>query len=98
MNYTTTSGRKTSSEVILAAPGALCGVDMQPPTSGQATLYIYDSENSNTSGKLIIAELVCDAGMNGLQHEYFLPATVNRGLYAELTGANASYIVRFTMG
>lgn len=70
-------------------------MDLQPPASGQAILKIYDSENSTLTGKLVLAELYCDAGLSGLNHEFFAPVAVNRGIYAELTGT-ASYTVRYT--
>ena len=98
INYSTTSDRQTASAQIATFSGALCGVDMQPPTSGQATLYIYDSEDSSTAGKKLIAEVFVDAGMPGMQQEYFVPVVVNRGIYCTLTGSNASYIVRFFLG
>lgn len=98
MNYTTTSDRKTASAQITVLPGALCGLDAQAPESGQATFYVYDSENASLSGKQIIAEIVVDAGFGGMQHEYFLPAAVNRGIYVQATGAQTAYIVRYIVG
>ena len=98
INYTTSSDKKTASAQIMALPGALCGIDVQAPSSGQTTLYVYDSENSSLSGKKIIAEVIVDAGFGGMQHEYFMPAVVNRGIYVDMVGTDASYIVRFIAG
>lgn len=70
---------------------------MISPDTGTATLVIYDSSNSNTSGKLVLAEFEIDAGMPSCNHEYTNFITANNGLYAQLTDTSgtASFIVRY---
>jgi hypothetical protein len=95
-NYSTSSGVKTASSQILSARGGLCGVDTTAPSSGSSVLTIYDSENSTTSGKLVLAEMHLDAGLASLNHEYVVPVGANRGIYCVLTstGAGTTYVVR----
>lgn len=100
INYSTSSGQQTVTAQVSTLPGSLAGVDLTPPTSGYSTLVIYDSENSSTSGKIILSEIFCDAGAVGVNHEYFAPVAVNRGLYCVLTstGAGSHYYLRFAVG
>lgn len=93
----TSSGLKTANAQVITIPGAVCGIDLQAPSTGQANLKVYDSKDSNTTGKLLLAEIFCDAGMSSVNHEFTAPVIANQGIYAELTGTS-SYIVRFTVG
>lgn len=96
--YGTSSGKKSTNTQVLAIGGTLLGLDVLPPTTGQAVLIVYDSENSDTTNKLILAEAHVDAGMPTLNHEFVRPVVANRGLYCTLTGTGAEYIIRFTAG
>lgn len=100
INYSTSSGLKASSAVITAMTSTLMGVDVTPPTSGYTIFTIYDSNNSSTSGKNIIAQVYVDAGTTGVNHEFFAPVLLSQGIYAELagTGTDSQYIVRFALG
>lgn len=75
------------------------GVDVRCPDTGRTFLTVYDSENSDISGKLVLAELEADAGMVSINHEFFAPVAVNRGIYVDVsgTGVNYAYIVRFAL-
>lgn len=99
INYSTSSGLKTSSAQISSMSGSLMGVDVQSPTSGSNLLTIYDSENSSTSGKKVLVIIEADAGMVGINHEFFAPVAVNRGIYVAVsgTGTDYSYIVRYAL-
>ena len=97
-NYSTSSGRKTASAQISSLPGALCGIDVQAPASGQVTILIYDSENSDLTNKIIVAEAYMDAGLAGTSHEYFSPIVVNKGIYAVMSGTSSSFIIRYLAG
>lgn len=95
----TSSGSKTTSVQITTRTSLLGGMDMISPATGTATLVIYDSNNSTTAGKLILAEFEIDAGMPSCNHEYTNFVTANNGLYAQLTDGSgtASFIVRFAV-
>lgn len=101
VNYSTSSGQKTATAQIWTSTGSLSGVDLTPPASGQASLLIYDSENSNLTNKVILAELLVDAGTVGINHEFYAPVGVNRGIYCVLTqtmGTDCRYYVRYSAG
>ncbi len=94
------SGVKTASAQISTQRGFLAGIDMISPSSGTATLTVYDSADSNVSGKLVLAEMEVDAGMPSCNHEYLNPVSVNKGIYAVLVDStgSANYIIRYAMG
>lgn len=94
----TSSGIKSTSSQIITMAGGLMGVDVEPPMSLQSRIKIWDSEDSNTSGKTLLAEVFCDAGLASVNHEYFAPVVVNRGIYVEVDGAATNYIVRYVIG
>lgn len=103
INYSTSSGLQSATTQLTSMPGALLGVDLMPPNAGYATLTVYDSNNANAGGSdLIISQLIVDAGTVGLNHEYFVPVAVNRGIYCTLiyTGGstNANFFLRYSLG
>lgn len=100
MNYASSSGQKTASAQISQLPGGLVGLDITPPTSGYVHLTVYDSEDSNTAGKIILTEAYVDAGATGLNHNFYMPLAVNRGLYCDLsgTGTGSAYYIHFVVG
>lgn len=72
---------------------------MISPTTGSALLTVYDSSDSSTSGKLVLAEFEIDAGMPSCNHEYTNLVIANSGLYALLTdiSGTSSFIVRYAL-
>ncbi len=99
INYSTSSGLKTGPAQISTMAGSLMGVDVQCPSTGYNLITIYDSEDSSIAGKTVIAMVEADAGMVGINHEFFAPAAVNRGIYVSIsgTGTDYSYIVRYSL-
>lgn len=93
------SGVKTGSTQLSVLPSLVAGIDMISPSTGTATLTIYDSENSTTSGKTVLAEMEVDAGMPSCNHEYGNLIIANRGIYITLddTSGTASYIIRYAL-
>lgn len=96
MTVATSSGEKSADAQISTLPGFLLGVDLQPPASGAATLVIYDSENSTTSGKTVLFECTVPTGVASINFQE-LNIVANRGIYADLTGTT-TYVVRFAPG
>lgn len=94
----TSSGVLTGNAQVSSLSGYLMGVDVQAPATGITTITIYDSNNSTTSGKLVLSEIVMDAGFMSLTHEYFAPVCSNNGLYVTLSGPTLRYIVRYSLG
>lgn len=100
INDSTPSGLKSGNQAILTNPGALHGIDVIAPTSGTNFLTFYDSADSNVAGKIELAVVEADAGMVSINHEYFSPVIVNRGIYVVVTGSGSDcqYIVRYAIG
>lgn len=93
----TSSGLKTADASILARPGYLHTIMVDPPSSGVATLTIYDSENSSVSGKTELAYIEIPAGVASDPIHFTTPLNANRGIYGVLTGTAAGYIVHFSI-
>lgn len=100
INDSTSSGLKTGDQQVLPGPGSLHGIDVISAASGVNYITLYDSADSNTSGKLELAFVEADAGMVSINHEFFTPVVVNNGIYVKVTGSGsgAQYIVRFAAG
>lgn len=101
-NYGTSSGKKTVSTQITTLPGAVLGIDVNPPDMCDSTITIYDSNDGTTAGKNIVTEIKIDAGLASVNHEYNYPVAINEGIYVDLTTTGTpgetSYIVRFLVG
>lgn len=95
--YSTSSGIRAGSAQITSISGAVCGVDLKAPTTGQVTLTLYDSNTSDVTGKEVLAEIHMDAGLAGVNHEFAAPIIVNHGIYALLTGTS-TYLIRYLVG
>lgn len=91
----TTSDEQSASATIYAAQSHFHSLELLPPTSGYATLKVYDSENDTLTGKRMIAEATVSAGMNSIYLALPAPRVCNRGVRAELTGTT-TYIIGFS--
>lgn len=91
----TTSDEQSASATIYAAPSHFHSFEILPPSTGYATLKIYDSENSSLTGKKILAEASVSFGMNSIYLALPIPRVCNRGIRAELTGTT-TYTVGFS--
>lgn len=96
---TNSSGVKSASSQVSTRQSFMAGIDMISPETGTATLTVWDSENSTTAGKLVLAQMEVDAGMPSCNHEYGNPINANRGIYVTLTDVSgtASYIIRYAL-
>lgn len=87
-----TSGEKSASAVICAAPALLVAIDLLPPSEGSATLKIYD--NASAASGTIIFEATVASGGSSITTNLTMPRLAIKGLYASLTGTT-TYIVGF---
>lgn len=92
----TSSGEQTGNAQISSNRAHLLGIELNPPATGLATLKIYDSENSTTSGKALVLSLTVAAGQSTLFITFPSGRSANRGLYAVLTGTT-SYLVGYNL-
>lgn len=89
------SGEKSSTAQITLIGGFLHGFELNPPSSGLATLKIYDSNAGGTS--LLLATATTAAGLPSIYVEFPYPRAANSGIYAVLTGTT-TYSVGFSLG
>jgi hypothetical protein len=87
------SGEKSASAVIFAAPALLTSIDILPPASGNAVLKIYDNPSA-ASGTLLWEGQVQTAGTS-LTVDLSIPVWAGTGIYASLSGTATTYVVRF---
>jgi len=86
------SGEMTSSDIILTGPGAITGIKVVTDGNNDATLIVYD--NTAASGTVIDETTVVAANNYGGRNVIF-PIKVNNGIYAAISGANASYFIEY---
>lgn len=95
----TSSGELSASAQIMVMGGYLHGFELNPPVSGISTLKVYDSDNSTTTGKLLLATATVASGMNSIYCEFPSLRTANRGIYCVLTSSvGTTYSVGFSLG
>lgn len=89
------SGELSASAQVFVGRCYVTGAQLMPPSAGTATLKIYDSENSTTTGKVVLAEIACQtAGINGSYESG--PIIAQRGIYCVLTGTASTYTTQFS--
>lgn len=94
----TSTGLKTATAQITTMPGSLVNILVDPPSSGVATLTVYDSDAAaTTSGtELFYAEIAAGTDTPGGLLNF--PITVNKGIYAVFSGTGSSYLLHYTLG
>jgi hypothetical protein len=95
----TSSGEKSASALILTGRGQISAVMLYTDGTNAATLTLYD----NTSGsgtKLYVHKVgvTADANEDWGGRVFTIPVKCNAGIYATLTGANATYAVEYLKG
>jgi hypothetical protein len=87
------SGLKTSSAVVRAAPGKLCGVEIVTNGTNAATIIVYDHASS-ASGTVLFKGTV--AGTDNYGGATFgFPVRAASGLYISVSGTEAAGIVYY---
>ncbi len=92
----TSSGLLTADTAVLSAPGRLLSVQLIADGTNAATLIIYD--NTSAAGT-VLAKLSLAA--TGTYQDAHLPAegfACNKGIYADVTGTGAAFIIGFSQG
>lgn len=99
-NVADSSGRKQADAQIATMPCRVHGIIVDPPSTGIVTLTVYDSEDSNTSGKRVLLYFEQLAGIGSVPVNHPAPIVANRGIYCTFSGvdiANAGYIVYYSL-
>lgn len=94
----TSSGDLSISTQVYARPGLFYAAILKPPSTGVATLTVYDSPSSSTSGRTIIAYIEQYAGTSTEPLVLPIPVVVNFGLYCAFSGTGSSFQIHFSPG
>lgn len=87
------SGLKTSDAAVLASPGWFCGVEIVTDGTNAATVIVYDNASA-ASGTVLFKGTVAGASNFG-GATYDIPVRAPNGIYVDVTGTNAAYIIYF---
>lgn len=91
------SGLKTSDAAISAIGGYLHGVYVISDATNVASVVIYD--NASGASGTVLAKLSIPATTTAPQFITFnTPITANAGIYADVSGTGANYIVYYSQG
>lgn len=92
----TSSGRKSSSAVIVARPALLKSIILEGDGTNAASVVVYD--NASAASGNIVAELLLQAsGPKCITFDAAGGIEANNGLYASLSGTGAACIVHYSM-
>ncbi len=93
----TSSGLKTSDTTICTRECYLHTIVLDPPSSGVATLTVYDSANSTTSGKNILWKMEVSAGTSSDPQHFTTPVNANQGIHCVFTGTDSGFIIHYSI-
>lgn len=93
----TSSDIKSADAAISALGGYLHGVWLISDASNAASIIIYD--NASAASGIVLAKLSIPASTTAPQYITFnQPITANKGIFADVTGTGANYIVYYSQG
>ena len=90
------SGLRSADAAILARPGRLLGVIGIADGTNQATVTVYD--NASAASGTVLAQVIVDATLT--YQDMHLPGEgviCNSGIYVDVTGTGANYIIYYTL-
>ncbi len=90
-----TSGLKTADAVIKATKAYLHGVKVLTNKSADVTLILYDNASA-ASGTVLYKTQVVGNTYADLVESFPYPVQAVNGIYADVTGTDAEYIVYFS--
>lgn len=92
----TSSGLITSATQVSLLSCRLQSLQVNTDGTNPATVIVYDSENSTTSGKTILAKAIVP-GLQGGEFRHFNDDGIyaSRGLYVTISGTGAEAIVAY---
>lgn len=91
------SGLKSADAAILATPGLLHGVMVISDATNVASVVVYD--NASAASGTALAKLSIPASTTAPQTIMFnVPIACHNGIYADVAGTGANYIVYFSSG
>lgn len=93
----TSSGLKSADAAITVMTSQLFSVQLFGDGTNPASLTIYD--NPSAASGLVIAKITLDAGLVEANPQIFNHGVVaNNGIYCDVSGTGAEYIVHYVLG
>lgn len=96
MNYLTSSGELTSSQAVLAAPGAIAVVSVTADGTNAADVIVYDNPSA-ASGTVLAHVKVKATDVFDMLH-LTVPAVANNGIYVSISGTGAKAVIHYLRG
>ena len=91
--WATSSGEQTADSAIYAKPCAIAGVTIITSGSSDAKLILYD--NASAASGTVRYERTVISTNHGNHDNFSFPAECFNGVYADITGTGASYVVEY---
>jgi hypothetical protein len=93
----TSSDLKSADAAISAIGGYVHGVTLIPDGTNACSIVIYDNATTNTG--LVLVKLALPATTTAPQVITFNnPVSANKGIFADVSGTGANYIVYYSQG
>lgn len=92
----TSSGLKSADAAIYAAECKLHGLFVLTDGTNAATVVLYDNASA-ASGTELAKYVVPGASLSGYVH-FDCPVGASKGIYADVSGTGANYIVHYAIG
>lgn len=93
-SYATSSYEQTSDTAICAAAAYMTAVEVITDGTNDAKLILYDDPDDTSSG-LVLLEITVVAGDHYGGRVWINPVSCANGIYADVNGTGASYIVEY---
>lgn len=91
----TSSGLLSADTAVSAAPCRLLGLQVLADGTNAATVIIYD--NASAASGTVLVKVIVDATLTSQDARIPLAGIVaNKGLYADVTGTGAEFIVHYS--
>lgn len=90
--YITSSDLKSADAAIVTQSGVLYGVTLMPGSS-DSSVVLYD--NASAASGVVLAKVTCLANTKSDAVIFNQPIAFNNGVYADVTGTSAAYIVYY---
>jgi hypothetical protein len=92
----TSSGRKTADAAICARPALLKSIILEGDGTNACNVIIYDNASA-ASGNVLAKLLIQASGPQVVSFDSAGGIEANNGLYADVTGTGAAYIVHYSI-
>jgi len=88
-----TSGLKSADAVIAIGRNRINAVTLIADGTNAANVVVYD--NASTASGVVLAKVTAVAGQGTVHVIFENPVTASNGIYADVTGTGAGYIVYY---